>query len=328
VWTEQIVVTAEWGYSGTLVNDVVVTTTNGVSATHSETSYVAVTPAVSITKQAAAPAVLAGNPITFTIYVTNTGNVTLTATVTDYYPLYSAPGGTIAWTRQLTQFSGTWVVTTVVTPNVGYAGWLTNVVVVTTDRGVTDTYTETVLSMAPYLSVTKQVSPDPVQAGDMLTYTIYVTNTGTMDLNMTVTDTLPTQVTPSGTQVWTPFVLPGEVWTATVPVVVQMGYSGTLTNTVEVTSVEGATGTFTLLSEARVTPALSVTKQVEPMIVDPGAQVTYTVIVTNTGNVTLTASITDLLGLRLGYIYRFRNQPIGDAEDTDTTTTVSVVMNF
>jgi putative salt-induced outer membrane protein YdiY len=42
----------------------------------------------------------------------------------------------------------------------------------------------------------------------------------------------------------------------------------------------------------------------------------------------LTASITDLLGLRLGYLYRYRNQPIGDAKSTDTTTTVSVVMNF
>lgn len=42
----------------------------------------------------------------------------------------------------------------------------------------------------------------------------------------------------------------------------------------------------------------------------------------------LTASITDLLGLKLGYIYRYRNEPIGDAKATDTTTTVSVVMNF
>ena len=42
----------------------------------------------------------------------------------------------------------------------------------------------------------------------------------------------------------------------------------------------------------------------------------------------LSASITDLLGLKLGYIYRYRNEPIGDAKATDTTTTVSVVMSF
>lgn len=42
----------------------------------------------------------------------------------------------------------------------------------------------------------------------------------------------------------------------------------------------------------------------------------------------VTASITDLVGLKVGYLYRYRNQPIGDTESTDTTTTMSVVMNF
>jgi len=42
----------------------------------------------------------------------------------------------------------------------------------------------------------------------------------------------------------------------------------------------------------------------------------------------LTASITNLLGLKLGYLYRYRNEPIGDADTTDTTTSMSVVMNF
>jgi putative salt-induced outer membrane protein YdiY len=42
----------------------------------------------------------------------------------------------------------------------------------------------------------------------------------------------------------------------------------------------------------------------------------------------LTAALTDLLGLKFGYIYRYRNLPIGDAESTDTTTTMSVVLTF
>lgn len=42
----------------------------------------------------------------------------------------------------------------------------------------------------------------------------------------------------------------------------------------------------------------------------------------------VTASITDLLGLKFGYLYRYRNEPIGDAKSTDTTTTMSVVLNF
>ncbi len=42
----------------------------------------------------------------------------------------------------------------------------------------------------------------------------------------------------------------------------------------------------------------------------------------------ITAAITDLLGLKFGYIYRYRNEPIGDAKSTDTITTMSVVLNF
>ena len=42
----------------------------------------------------------------------------------------------------------------------------------------------------------------------------------------------------------------------------------------------------------------------------------------------VTAAITDMLGLKFGYLYRYRNEPIGDSKSTDTTTTMSVVLNF
>lgn len=47
------------------------------------------------------------------------------------------------------------------------------------------------------------------------------------------------------------------------------------------------------------------------------------------GSITaLEASLTDLFGLRLSYEYRFRNEPIGDNDDTDTTTRASLVLKF
>jgi putative salt-induced outer membrane protein YdiY len=42
----------------------------------------------------------------------------------------------------------------------------------------------------------------------------------------------------------------------------------------------------------------------------------------------VTAAISKTLGLKFGYLYRYRNEPIGDADSTDTTTTMSVVLNF
>ncbi len=95
----------------------------------------------------------------------------------------------------------------------------------------------------PHLTVLKRASPDPVQTGAQLTYTIRVTNTGYVALHATVTDALPAQITAPQPLVWTPTIAaPGEVWTRTLRVTVEMGYSGTLTNAVWVTTDEGAAG--------------------------------------------------------------------------------------
>jgi uncharacterized repeat protein (TIGR01451 family) len=99
----------------------------------------------------------------------------------------------------------------------------------------------------PTLEVTKQATPDPVQPGGLLTYTIYVTNTGTEDLHATITDTLPTYVTTTQPLVWVSQLIPAPdgVWTDTVVVTVEMGYAGPLINVVEVTTEEGAAGIYT-----------------------------------------------------------------------------------
>jgi uncharacterized repeat protein (TIGR01451 family) len=113
------------------------------------------------------------------------------------------------------------------------------------------------------LSVTKQVGPEPVQAGAQLTYTISAINTGSVDLYASITDTLPLSVTlsetsggtlalPGGTIVlpngtvavtWTAVITaPGGTWKGTVLVTVDDGYVGPLTNLVVVTTKEGASG--------------------------------------------------------------------------------------
>jgi uncharacterized repeat protein (TIGR01451 family) len=92
------------------------------------------------------------------------------------------------------------------------------------------------------LLVTKQATPDPVEAGERLTYTIRVTNTAGVTLTATITDLLPAYVTPTGVQTWTAVITaPGGVWLQTVGVTVTPGYNGTLTNVVQVTTEEGVT---------------------------------------------------------------------------------------
>ena len=205
-----------------------------------------------MSKQADPDPVLAGAQLTYTICVTNTGNVTLTATVTDVLPKRVTPGGVLTWTPTITAPGGVWRETVTVTVEMSYLGLLTNVVRVTTEEGATGAYTATTeVPVTPRLEVSKQADPDPVLAGEQLTYTICVTNTGNVELNVRVFDNLPIQVTPGGIRVWTPApIAPGGVWTETVFVTVEKGYAGLLINAVSVRADEGATGSCSAISMA------------------------------------------------------------------------------
>jgi len=107
-----------------------------------------------------------------------------------------------------------------------------------TDMGADEFYP------SPSLAVTKQAAPDPVEPGEQLTYTLRVTNTGNVTLTATLTDILPNHVTPTGVLTWTPVTItaPGGTWMQQVVVTVDVGYEGPLTNVVQATTEEGATG--------------------------------------------------------------------------------------
>jgi uncharacterized repeat protein (TIGR01451 family) len=246
VWTEQVVVTVETGYSGLLTNVVQVTTDEGATGIYTETSATPM-PALMVSKQADPDPVQAGAQLTYTLRITNTGNVDLHVAITDTLPDYVTLTGMLTWTPVITAPGGVWTQQVVATVEIGYSGTLTNVVQVTSEEGATGVYTETSeAQVTPMLAVSKQADPDPVQAGAQLTYTIRVTNTGNVDLHAVVTDSLPTQVTPSGVLTWMPVItVPGGVWEQTAVVTVEMGYTETLTNVVQVTADEGATGTYT-----------------------------------------------------------------------------------
>lgn len=149
---------------------------------------------------------------------------------------------------------------------------------------------------APQLAVSKNAATTSVLAGMPLTYTLRVTNTGSVDLHATITDTLPAHVSPTGILTWTPIITaPGGTWAAQVVVTVAMGYAGPLTNTIHVSTAEGVTGSATAIPQAQVIPALLVSKNASAEVVPPGTPITYSLAVTNTGNITLTATITDIL---------------------------------
>ena len=168
-------------------------------------------------------------------------------------------------------------------------------------------------STAADLSVAKSDSPDPVQAGDNITYTIGAANAGPSEArNVTITDEIPANTTfVSFTQ------NSGPAFTLTTPAA---GGTGTVTATAD-TFASGASATFTLVVnvnadtpdgtvisntvtissdtcdknpdnnsatatttvEASAAADLSVTKSDSPDPVTAGDNLTYTIVLTSAG---------------------------------------------
>ncbi len=169
------------------------------------------------------------------------------------------------------------------------------------------------------VTISKGDAPDPVVAGNVLTYTLAYGNISSVDAeNVAITDTLPVSVTFGGGVSETPAISGptqnGQQLTWTVPVLtagssgqivytvtVAAGMSGTLVNSVVITTTtpdldpdnnsDDEPTTVTLVT----TPGVSVSKtrvSASPAIV--GESVTYEIVVLNTGDTVLsTVPVTD-----------------------------------
>src|SRR5205823_270274 len=167
------------------------------------------------------------------------------------------------------------------------------------------------------LSIAKSNTPDPVTAGQSLTYTIVVTNNGPSDAqNVQVTDALPSQLT-GATYCDTTGCTPSAPWTGSDSLgTIVAGGSRTITiqatikantpdgssfdNTASVSSpttdpgpsANSSTDTTHVIARAD----LSITKSHTPEPVTAGAAITYTIVVTNNGaSDAQSASLTDAM---------------------------------
>jgi len=329
------------GATGTISNTATVTTTtndpnNANNSATELTTVTAVNADVSVTKTDAPDPVTEGQNITYTITVANAGPATATSVdLQDIVPAgttfvsFTAPAGWSATTPSvggvglveatnpsLTIADGPQIFTLVVNVNVGATSPITNVATVT--NAVSDpatgnnvsTATTTVSALSADLSVTKTDTPDPVTAGQNITYTITVNNAGPNPASaVSLSDAIPAGTTfvsltsPGG---WTPTTPPvggtGTV-TATNPslavatpsvftlvVNVNAATTGTVTNTATVTSTtpdsnnanNSATATTTVNALA-VNADLAITKVAGAGPFFAGGNVNFTITVTNNG---------------------------------------------
>lgn len=177
-------------------------------ASDSESTQVDASADLSITKVATPNPVALGQNLTYTMVVANAGPSDATGvTLTDPLP----PGVTFVSANSLVgpcafatgtltcaigdlAANASAAVTVVVTPTV--AGAISNTATVDANQpdpaAANDAAMADTVAPSADLSLTKTASPDPVIAGEDLTYTLVVTNAGPSDAaGVTVTDTLP-----------------------------------------------------------------------------------------------------------------------------------------
>jgi uncharacterized repeat protein (TIGR01451 family) len=167
---------------------------------------------------------------------------------------------------------------------------------------------------APDLSITKIDSPDPVQPLQTITYTISYGNTGeSTATGVTISDTTPANTTfvsatpapasaPSvggtGTVTWAvPDVPQGGTGVVTLTVQVNSGVSDgqlIVNDTYSIASDQNSpTAGNGVITTVQGTVALTMTKLGSPNPVAPGGTLTYTLTITNAGNVTSNNIVVD-----------------------------------
>jgi len=250
-------------------------------------------PALSVVKsEASSGPYIVGDTINYNIVVTNTGNVTLTGVIVDDN---SANLGTCVPVQPATLAPGesmTCPASHVVTQTDINNGSYINTATADSNETLPDNSSVTVFfTPAPSLSIQKtELGNGLYSFGETINYSIVVTNTGNITLTgVTVTDN--SAVVGTCTPVQPSILAPGESMTCPASHVVTQGdvNNGLYVNTATADSNETPPSDDSALVEISQNPALGIVKsEITNGPYSLGATITYSIVVTNTGDVALT----------------------------------------
>jgi len=341
-----------------------------LTVTNSTTTTVRGIPFVVSIKSDSPDPVVRGQTLSYQIFVNNTGDeVAYNVTLVETYPGNIVFNGS---TPVPSVGNNTWFLgnlspnqsTTVnITVNVSrFAGngtILTNFVNVTfsnftgTNSTVNDTESTTVVGF-PEVFANKSDSPDPIFAGNTLTYRIVINNTGDeIAYNVTVVEGYPVNVTfngsspvpTSGNNTWSlGNLLPNQSFTINITVNVSIGTDNgsILNNTFNVTfannsgtntTITNSTNT-TVLNEGQNATNVTVTKTDNPDPVLRGTQLNYTITINNTGNATA-INVTVVEGYPSGVVFHNSSPSPTSGNNTwflgnlsaNSSTTINITVN-
>ncbi|WP_242269080.1 DUF6923 family protein [Bacillus cereus group sp. BfR-BA-01352] len=322
--------------AGTIVNTATVSspTFDPNLDNNSDTSFIPVGTAadISVVKTASPTPVVAGELFTYTLMVSNAGpndaeNVTLTDVIPSEVlnPQFSIDGGVT-----FNPWPGTLLLGTLVngatetilirgTVSTAAIGTITNTATVDSTTPDPDPTNNTSTVITPVnasadVAIVKTASPNPVSGGNLLTYTLLVSNFGPSDAeNVIVTDDIPSDIinpefSTDGGITFSPWpgtlslgiLVNGATETILIRGTVSTAAVGTITNTATVESTtpdpDPTNNTSTVVTTVNESADISVVKLGIPTPVIAGQVITYTIVVSNAGpsdaeNVTLTDAI-------------------------------------
>ena len=268
-------------------------------------------PALAIAKDASVPggtANVAGELISYTIRVTNTGNQTLTGvTLTDPFVTdLTRVADVVGDDDDRLEVGETWPWTAshaVTQAEIDAGSDIVNTATVDSTQTTPDTDDTAIpVTQAPALAITKDASvPGGTAnvAGELISYTIRVTNTGNQTLTgVTLTDPFVTDLTRVADVVGDDDdrLEVGETWAWTASHAVtqaEIDAGSDIVNTATVDSTQTTPNTDDAAIPVTQAPALAIAKSGTfdagaDGLADPGELISYTFGVSNTGNVTLT----------------------------------------